>query len=107
MIRFDTEFEVLEVEGRVIGFSLVARPQTEAEIFCATFPAELAEGDAEICFENDEIVFSHPNCQYQGRCAHKVEPDKLEELKKLLSGDSKLSLQRAGVLTPGFKIVLP
>src|SRR6056297_1198022 len=106
MARFETDFEILKNEaGEVNGFSLIAQPQTEAEVFCSTFPKALVGGKADIKFENDEIVFDHPNCDFSGRCAHKLDTSDIVLLQELLSGKRQLKLERAGFLTPGFKIV--
>ena len=103
---FETDFEVFKNEaGEVNGFSLIARPQTEAEVFCSTFPKALVGGKADIKFEDDEIVFDHPNCDFLGRCAHKLDTADIVPLQELLSGKRQLKLERAGFLTPGFKIV--
>ena len=107
MARPKTDFEVLKNDaGGVIGFSLVAQPQTEAEEFCITFPKAFMDGNANIRFEGDEIVFDHPNCDSSGRCAHKLGAADAVSLRELLSGKYQLQLERAGLLTPGFKIVL-
>ena len=106
MARFETDFEVLKNEaGEVNGFSLVAQPQTEAEVFCSTFPKALVAGKADIKFEGEEIVFNHPTCDFKGRCAHKLDVADAALLQELLSGKRKLKLEHAGILTPGFKIV--
>ena len=106
MARFETDFEVLKNEaGEVSGLSLIAQPQTEAEAFCGTFPKALVGGNADIKFEGEEIVFDHPTCDYQGRCAHKLDDVDSASLRELFSGKHQLKLERAGFLTPGFKIL--
>ena len=106
MARFETDFEVIKNEsGEVCGFSLVAQPQFEAEVFCSTFPKALLDGKSDIKFEGNEIVFVHPNCDFSGRCAHKLDAADIAALQELLSGKHRLKLERAGFFTPGFKIV--
>ena len=107
MARFEVDFEVIKNEnGEVQGLSLIAQPQTEAEVFCSTFPRALIDQKADIKFESDEIVFDHPTCDFSGRCAHKVSETDSAALKELLSGKHQLKLEKAGFFTPGFKIVL-
>ena len=105
MARFETDFEVLKNDGKVIGFSLIAQPQFEAEVFCNTFPKALLDRESNIKFEGNEIVFVHPNCDFSGRCAHKLDAADIAALQELLSGKHRLKLERAGFFTPGFKIV--
>jgi len=106
MSTFETDFEVLKDEaGNVNGFSLIAQPQTEAEVFCETFPKALMQHKADINFEGEEIVFDHPTCRYQGRCAHKMDNAEGASLQEFLCGEQKKKLERAGFLTSGFKIV--
>ena len=103
MSRFEMEFEVLKDEtGATNGFSLVSQPQTEAEIFCSTFPKALVGGKADIRFEGEEIVFDHLT---EGKYAHKLSAEDTASLRELLSGKRQLKLERAGFLTPGFKMI--
>lgn len=46
--------------GALIGVSFEARPQSEAEDFCATLPRLLAEGQAGIRVENGMMRVTHP-----------------------------------------------
>jgi hypothetical protein len=107
MSAIETEFKVLkDDQGRIIGFSLIAQPQREAEVFCGTFPQALVQKKADIVFQETEIVFEHPTCRFSGRCAHHVESEDLKALNAILNGDRKLHIERAGFLTPGFQIHL-
>jgi len=106
MAKFEIDFEVIKnKEGEVRGLSLIAQPQTEVEVFCSTFPKALVGREADIKFEDDEIVFNHPTCDFSGRCAHKVSNADSVALQVLVSGKRHqlklVKLEKAGFLTPG------
>ncbi len=52
-------FEILRDKDEVIGFSLVALGQTEAEAFCHSFPAAVGGGRATVRVCGTEIIFKH------------------------------------------------
>lgn len=107
-MAIETNFKVLKDEqGEVIGFSLIAKPQAEAELFCSSFPKALLNDQAEIKFDisTQEIVFDFPDCKVKGRCAHKLEKEEFIVLSVMLnSKEDRLQVSKAGMLTPGFKI---
>ena len=107
MTNFETNFKILKDEKeKVNGFSLIAQPHTESEIFCGSFPKALVDGKANIKFEEEKILFEHPTCRYYpGTCAHELDKDEGAALQELLNSDIQLTIEKAGFLTPGFKII--
>lgn len=108
MAMIEAELCFIKEDGRLIGFSVVAEPQAEAEFFCAAMPEALVKRTAHIFIDATGLVFQHPR---EGRCSFEIEQRDVETLKQLLEGGgayagAKLGLYRAGFLTPGFKIVL-
>lgn len=102
----EADFEILKNgTGEIIGLSLIARPQTEAEEFCGTFIKALVEGKADIKFSDKEIIFEHPTCIFGRECIYEINPKEAVSLEKVLHS-KKLKAERAGFLTPGFKIIL-
>ncbi|MFC1629765.1 hypothetical protein ACFL11_00875 [Patescibacteria group bacterium] len=109
---FEIDFSLLaDEEGRIVGISLVAQPQTEAEIFCSSFPGALIDEKASIGIEGSDemgkrVDFNHPTCAFAGTYSVDVTPEQAETIKTLLADDDNLALCRDGAMTPGFKIVL-
>ena len=65
MARPEVELSLIKNDGKLIGFSLVALPQTEAEYFCARFPKALVDKQADIVIKGKKVVFKHPT---EGEC---------------------------------------
>ncbi len=115
--RFKTRFDIIKNKnGEVVGFSLLAQPQAEAEEFCKTFPRALILGKADIRVEDEEIIFDHPTCFFEGICTHKVnttDASSLQKILKLKEGKKarkkqkkKLRIEMIGSFSPGFKITI-
>lgn len=103
MAHFEIDFEILKnADGHVCGCQLVAEPHTESETLCSALPRALADGTGDLSFEKDEIVFQHPK---HGRCAFMADADDIRGLETFLSSGGRLKIEKAGFLTPGFKIV--
>jgi len=104
MAKPEIDFCIIRDKEKIIGFSLVACAQTEAEYFCAKFPKALVEGKADIKFKKGTIIFEYPE---EGTCDFEIGAEDVKTLKNLLEGkEEKFGLYNDGFLTPGFKIVL-
>ena len=109
MAYYEIDFCIIRDEGgKIIGFSVVAQPQTEAEMFCGAFPKALFDNKADIIVEEETIVFK---ASENDKCSFDVGRQDAEILDNFLHcrGDyqgERLNLCRDGILTPGFKIVL-
>jgi len=105
----EVEFCIIRDEKeKMIGFSLVAAPQTEGEYFCANFPKALADKTAKIEVNVEVVIFEHPE---EGTCRFKIGNKSAKEFKNFIEAKgpykgAKFSLYRDGFLTPGFKIML-
>jgi len=89
--------------GQIIGISLIAQPQTEAEMFCASMPKQIVDGGGDIKFEDGKITFVNP-CE--GDVSFSIKSEDASALRAILNGNRQLGLYRDGMLTSGFKIVL-
>ncbi len=107
MAYIEATCSLLKKDGQLIGVSLVAEPQTEAEIFCASFPKKLSDekDQAQIGIRNDtQLTFIHPK---EGEVSFALPDDDIEAVRQLITGKSgNLGLYRDGFMTPGFKIAL-
>ena len=98
---------LIKKDNAVIGVSLVAKPQCEAEIFCSYFPASFVEKKSFIKFLGTKkmghqvITFSLPN---RGDVGFLIEVADATALQKVLQ-NQEISLYPDGYMTPGFKIV--
>ena len=106
MAYIKADCSIIKKDGQVIGVSLVAQPQTEAERYCASMPKQLVDGKGDIKFEGGKIIFNNPDGGgFPGEVSFSIEDDAAKELQAILNGDQKLGLYNDGFLTPGFKIV--
>ncbi len=110
-VEYMINFAVLKgSNGQVVGFSLVADAQTEAEEYVRTLQKALPAQTATWLIEGNKIVFNHPTCpNFGGNHEFTADPQELTELQQVLQGSrGQLTITSKGValLTPGFKIVL-
>lgn len=103
MSYIEADCSLIKKDGQIIGVSLVAQPQTEAEMFCGSMPKQLVDGKGDIKFEDGKVTFVNPR---EGEVSFSIENGDASALQSILNGDKKLGLYRDGFLTPGFKIVL-
>jgi|GEM_PF-4121213 len=104
-------FKVLRNDKEeIIGFSLISEPHTASELFCDTFCQALLSKprqEADINIVGEEIVFDHPTCPSQGRCAFPLTEEEKVALNDILNGDRQISIKRVPIaLTSSFQIVL-
>ncbi|MFT7644673.1 MAG: hypothetical protein ACI9BF_000324 [Candidatus Paceibacteria bacterium] len=106
MAYIEADCSLIKKDGEVIGVSLVAQPQTEAERYCASMPKQLVDGTGTIEFEDGKIIFDNPDGGgYPGKVSFTIDEESSTALQELLTGDGELGLYNDGILTPGFKIV--
>ena len=104
MNHLEIDFAILRNESNeIIGISFVAQPQTEAEYFCARFPSGLKTKKSDIEFRKGQMVLTD---ETEGKYTVELNESDFKEIYDLLNGDKKLKLEKAGFLTPGFKIIL-
>lgn len=108
MAAIEAKLTFIKEDGKLIGFSVVAEPQTEAEYFCAKMPNALANQKADIDVAGSTITFTHPE---EGSCSFEVDPEDAKTFKQFSENKgpykgTKCGLHKAGFLTPGFKIAL-
>jgi hypothetical protein len=107
MSYIEADCSLIKNDGQIIGVSLVAQPQTEAERYCASMPKQLVDGDGDIKFEDGKIIFHNPDGGgFPGEVSFSIEEEDSAALQAVLNGDRKLGLYNDGFMTPGFKIVL-
>ncbi len=53
------DFKLLHEDGALVGFTLTAEGQTEAESFCYSFPAAVKDGRAAVAVVDEKMVFTH------------------------------------------------
>lgn len=102
MSYIEVDCSLIKYEGQVIGVSLIADAQTEAEMFCNSMPRQLVDGKADIKFEDGRVTFVNPG---EGQVAFIINKQDAQALQDLLSRDTGLAIYKDGLLTPGFKIV--
>jgi len=99
---------VFRESGVLVGFSVLAGPQAEAEFFCRAMPMALGSGVGKALVERNKVAFVHPK---EGTCRFEVPEEDARALDQLFKGEGlyrgqKLSYQDASILTPGFKYTL-
>jgi hypothetical protein len=104
----EVELFLIKEKGKLIGFSLIAGPQTEGEYFCARFPKALVNKTADITIKESLITFVHPE---EGECTFEVELADAKVLHQFFNQEGsykgvKYALNRDGFFTPGFKLTL-
>ena len=102
MSCIEAECSIIKKDGEIIGVSLVAMPQTEAEKFCDSMPQKIVDGNGDINFEDGRINFVNPG---EGEVSFSIEMNEAFALQSVLNGDKELGLYRDGLLASGFKIV--
>jgi len=92
-------------EGTLIGVSLIAEGQSQAESFCSCFPREFIFKKSTIEIESLNIIFRDSN---GNTCSFSLPEEYFEELRILLlkTSEDSLAISHDGILTPGFKITL-
>lgn len=107
MTEFEMDFEVLKnSNSEIIGFQLQAKPHTESEIFCASFPYYLSDKKAKIVFKEKKIVFDHSlHSLYPGACEFELTDDEFESLSGMFERREPLFMDKVNGITPGFKLV--
>lgn len=108
MAKPKVELVLIKEEGKLIGFSLVADAQTEAEYFCAKMPKALANKTADIRIRGTKVTFVHPE---EGECSFQVEKVDAADLRKFITRkgpykNAVYALNRDGFLSEGFKPTL-
>ena len=109
MAHPEIEFCIIrDDKEKIVGFSLVAESQTEAEYFCAKFPKALAEERAKIWFKKGTILFEDPE---EGTSSFEIGEKDAKILKDFIEvkGEykgSRYGLYLDGFLAPGFKLTL-
>lgn len=111
MRTYDITFAIVKNSAnKVVGFSLMAGPQTEAECFVQTMPRALKEGTAQIEIKEGTITFSHPTCPiFGGDHQFQADAQELAQLQEIVDGSHgkvKFSTKNLFNLGPAFKIVL-
>lgn len=102
MSYIEADCSLIKKDGELIGLSLVAQPQAEAEFFCASFPRQLVDGKGDIEIKGGvKVTFIDPK---EGSVSFSIEFEDATALQELLSGNGKLEIHPDGILTPGFKI---
>lgn len=92
-------------DGKLIGISLVAEPQTEAEMFCSSFPKQLTKRKGRIIVLLGKVAFINP--MERAFVLFAIEDEDASNLNSMLHDESiTLGLYNDGILTPGFKITL-
>ena len=104
----EVSLTLIKNDGKLVGFSLVAEPQTEAEYFCARMPKALQDQSAKIDFAEDVVTFTHPT---EGSCSFTLPREDIESLQLFVNQlgpykGKKYAGSKDGFLTPGFKITL-
>lgn len=95
----------------LIGLSVIAQPQTEAELFCDSFPRKLmgeAGGGADMVVRDETLVLIVGGAE---RAWFAVPAHHCTRLNDILNVEgscegAQRSLCPDGVMTPGFKILL-
>lgn len=98
-------------DGAIVGFSLVAEAQTEAEEFCSTLPKAFKEGRGSMDIVPDvggkcKIIFTNELGCFSGTFEIVVTEEQGNAIKELWRDTKKLGLYKDGLFTPGFKIIL-
>jgi hypothetical protein len=119
MPSIETEFEMLKNEtGEVIGFSLIAKAESNSEEFCRIFPEAFRFGKADIKIKDEVISFviDYPACFFKGICTHKVNAAESSSLRKILKLDEgkkarrrqkgRLKIEKKSAFSPGFRITM-
>jgi hypothetical protein len=82
----ELDFFILEHNGHIVGFKLVARGETYSEMFCDSLRRNLVSGKATAKVSGDDIVLAIPS----GReYSASLPTDVAERLKNLLDEDSR------------------
>jgi hypothetical protein len=106
MAYIEAECFLVFDERGLIGLSLIAMPQTEAECFCRTLPRQLQEGRGNIDLNGGILTFVNPDEKTEvSFLVVKEYEDNFEQLWNGNHGQT-FSYHRDGFLTPGFKLVL-
>jgi hypothetical protein len=108
-MAYEIQVTVLRTaDGRVIGASFVAGAESYSEDFVERFPRSLWKGEATISINGDRIVLNGPTYNGRGEFEFRPNPDDLEGLKASIfaDGEKKPTIEPAGVMTPGFQIVM-
>ena len=88
--------------GEVIGFSLIAEAQFEAERYCSTFIFNGAQSKAGFSLRRSVIEFYNDG---ERTFFAFDEEAYYEQLKELFKEDQDLRVDMDGSITPGFKVI--
>jgi hypothetical protein len=102
MPYIEADCSILKKDDEVLGVSLIAQPQTEAEFFCGSMPRQIAEKKGDIKIEDGKIIFVNP---LEGEVSFSISDEDGTKLKELMKSGRKFGIYNDGCLTPGFKIV--
>ncbi len=103
MSYIEADCSLIKKNGRLVGLSLVAQPQSEAEIFCNSMPKQLVEGSGNIKLGNGKLTFVNSN---KDEVSFAISDDDATAVHELLTGkNGELEIHRDGFFTPGFRIV--
>ncbi len=106
MSKLEIDFKVLEDEaGNVNGFSLIAQPDTQSEIFCSGFPKAFLEKRAEMELEGNNFIFDKKDDSVQKIFIYELTIDDRSKLEELFNEKYQFKFEKAGLLTPGFKVI--
>ena len=96
-------------DGKVIGISLVAGPESYSEDFIERFPKALVEKEATISIDGQKLVFEGPTFSGNMRRFEFIPtPEELEGLEaSIFAKDKKPTLEPEPFsLTPGFRLTV-
>ena len=75
--------------GEIIGAGLSGDGSTESNIYCTSFVRALMQGQADIRFHGNRIIFEHKGCDYAGESIFERPTEEIEILKRILSSSNK------------------
>jgi len=89
-------------EGKIVGFSMIAEAQTEAEYFCGTMPRALREGRGgmKIADNKRKITFTNELSGFGGAFEANVTEKQGKAIEELWKDTPKLGLYKDGIFTP-------
>lgn len=109
MSNIEVVCSLIKNEGKVIGLSLVAEFQTEAEMFCSALIRQIINSKEGISRGDDKICFflikygRHPTITEQ--VEFQIDDKDASDLFEAIGPTKDVGLYKDGMLAPGFKMV--
>ena len=104
----EAKLRIFKADGLVVGFSIIAEPQTEAQTFCDEMPRALRAGTGKAAANGTRVTFT---CPSEGDCHFEVPKEDADMLGRLFTeqepySNIKLKLERIRNWTSGFKYII-